>query len=258
MKNLPMRALQQDDEALEMCRKRRWFMRKLVARRQKKGAFRNIMAELEREKIGGYIGLLRMDPNMFRELLQRVGPRITKPMNRGNEPLAPALKLAITLCYYSTGNAYRALEFHWRVPHNTTSGIVRDVSEAIIAEYADELVVMPRTSAEWKNVAEQWSTRWNFHHMLGAIDGKHFPIRKPAKSGTVYHKYKGFFSIIMMAVVDANCKFLWTDVGANGMSSDGQVFNGSSLLRAVERHALDIPQPETRPNGTHNIISPFR
>ena len=139
------------------------------------------------------------------------------------------------------------MTFPWRVSHNTISGIIKVVSEVIIEEYAAEVVVMPRTSQEWKVVVEDFSTKWNFHHTLGAVDGKHVAIKKPANSGTIYHNYKGFFSIILMAVIDMNYKFLWVDVGANGMSSDDQVFNGSSFRQAIEGGALDIPEPEPLP-----------
>ena len=76
----------------------------------------------------------------------------------------------------------------------------------------------PRTSAEWKAVAVDFSSRWNFHHTLGAIDGKHVAIRCPKNGGSLYFNYKGFHSIILFALVHANYKFMWVDVGANGSS----------------------------------------
>lgn len=74
-------------------------------------------------------------------------------------------------------------------------------------------------------VAKGFSNRWNFHHCLGAIDGKHVAIKSPPESGSVYYNYKGFFSIILLAVVDADYKFLWTSIGANGSASDCGVYN---------------------------------
>jgi hypothetical protein len=41
--------------------------------------------------------------------------------------------------------------------------------------------------------------------------------------------YKGFFSIVLMALVDADYKFLWIDVGSDGSSNDASIYNGSEL-----------------------------
>ena len=62
---------------------------------------------------------------------------------------------------------------------------------------------------------------------MGAIDGKHIAMRKPNKSGSVFYNYKGFFSIILLTVVDVDYKFMWVDIGANGSTSDCPMFNDS-------------------------------
>ena len=53
----------------------------------------------------------------------------------------------------------------------------------------------------------------------------HIVLKAPPNSGTVYHNNKGFYSIILLALVDADYKFLWVDVRANGSTSDCAVYN---------------------------------
>ena len=89
-----------------------------------------------------------------------------------------------------------------------------EVCQAIIREYGDEVVKMLSDEEEWRVVIDKFNTRWNFPNTIGAIDGKHITLKAPPKSGTVYHNYKGFFSIILLALVDADYMFLWVDVGA--------------------------------------------
>lgn len=49
----------------------------------------------------------------------------------------------------------------------------------------------------------------------------------------MYFNYKGFFSIVLMALVDGNYKFLWCDVGGLGHQSDAQLFNNSELKDCI-------------------------
>lgn len=70
----------------------------------------------------------------------------------------------------------------------------------------------PKTAAEWIEIAEEFETKWQFPHCLGAIDGKHINVQPPQHSGSIYRNYKQRFSVQMMAVVDASYKFRYNDV----------------------------------------------
>jgi hypothetical protein len=110
-------------------------------------------------------------------------------MLQGGNP--PGLKLAITRRHVATGDSYRSLMHGFRVAHNTISEIVRDVCEAIIAEYAEEIMQIHTTQVEWQHTADTFGSRWQFHHVLGALDGKHIQIRCPHNGGSMYFNNKG-------------------------------------------------------------------
>lgn len=54
---------------------------------------------------------------------------------------------------------------------------------------------------------------------IGALDGKHVHIRPPPGSGSEFFNYKNTFSIVLMALVDADYKFIYCDIGCNGRVS---------------------------------------
>ncbi len=87
------------------------------------------------------------------------------------------------------------------------------VCEAIQAEYKQDQLPIPMTEEAWAEIAEGFRTKWNFPHCCGALNGKHITIRKPPNSGSTYYNYKDFFSVILLALVDANYKFIWVDIG---------------------------------------------
>ncbi len=73
-----------------------------------------------------------------------------------------------------------------------------------------------------------------FPQLLGAMDGKHIAIKCLKGGGSLYFNYKKFHSIVLMALVDADYKFIWIDVGANGHASDANICNSSELSEFIE------------------------
>ncbi|KAB0805420.1 hypothetical protein PPYR_02390 [Photinus pyralis] len=94
-----------------------------------------------------------------------------------------------------------------------------------------------------KNSAERFKLKWNFDHCMGAIDGKHIQIKAPPKSGSSYFNYKKTFSIVLLAVVDADYRFLMIDVGSKGRFSDGGIFSSSFIGRRL-RQGINLPEDE--------------
>ncbi|XP_072171472.1 uncharacterized protein [Diadema setosum] len=155
-----------------------------------------------------------MPPELYDEILERVRGRIRRQYTWYREPLEEGLKLAATLRHLVSGTKYSDMQYGWRVPDNTLSVVAREVCQAICDEYADEVMTAPSTPDGWKQLAGGFYKRWNFPHCVAAIDGKHVPIRKPPLSGSLCCNYKGFFSIILLAIiVDSDYKFIWCDVG---------------------------------------------
>ncbi|KAJ8019719.1 Protein ALP1-like [Holothuria leucospilota] len=211
------------------------------------------MVELRREDTTAFTNFLRMPPAMFDELLTRVGPRITKQRTYYRAPIEPGMKLAITLRHLASGSKYTDMRYGWRVPHNTISLIVREVCRAIIEEYIDEVMPVPTTKAEWRRIADEYYQKWNFPHTCGSLDGKHVACKCPPASGSTYFNYKKFYSVVLLAMVDADYKFLWADIGGRGAASDAQVWNDSDLQEAIIDGDLKLPDPEPLPHDTEDL-----
>ena len=56
----------------------------------------------------------------------------------------------------------------------------------------------------WVNIANDFYRRTQFPNCIGAVDGKHIRIKVPTGSGSLFYSYKHFFSILLLALVDAN------------------------------------------------------
>jgi hypothetical protein len=101
--------------------------------------------------------------------------------------------------------------------------------------------------AEWENIATKFLNLWDFPNCIGALDGKHVQIVAPSNSGSNYFNYKKIFSLVLLASVDANYKFIAVDIGFYGKNSDGGIFANSKLGRGLENGKLHIPENKTLP-----------
>lgn len=108
---------------------------------------------------------------------------------------------------------------------------------------------VPNNEDEWLEVAKGFRDRWNFPNCVGALDGKHVVIIKPSRSGSTFLNYKNTFSIVLMAIVDADYKFVYVNVGAQGRISDGGVFNQCKFAESLNTNTLGLPQPDVLPSS---------
>jgi hypothetical protein len=115
------------------------------------------------------------------------------------------------------------------------------VCKAIYDTFEGDAMRCPNTPEEWLSVSEAFERKWQFPHAVGALDGKHVRIRNPAKGGSQYYNYKGYFSIVMLALVDADYRFLWLQIGVPGSSSDAQIFNSCALRDAIVDGSINFP-----------------
>ena len=229
---------------------RRWYIRPWVMTRPDQGQYEQLMPLLRTGDPETYRKYLRVEPEMFHELLERIKPHITKIDTNYKLAIEPGLKLACTLRFLATGNDYIALSFNFLVAPNTISKFVPVVCEAIIHEFMRETIVIPTTPEGWLEIAQDFLAKWNFHHTIGAIDGKHIAIVNSPRGGSLYYNYKGYHSVVLLALSDAHGRFLYVDVGARGSGSDGGVFNVTPLRDALERDVAGVPDPEPLPGET--------
>ena len=104
-----------------------------------------------------------------------------------------------------------------------------------------EYLRCPTTPDEWKELEMEFRIKWNVPHALGALDGKH--LKKPRNTGALYHNYKGFFSVVMLPLVDGQYKFRWVDAGTAGSCSDAQILNACQLKRKINDGTIGFADP---------------
>ena len=212
-----------------------------------------LMSELYHNDEKAFKNFTRLPTEMYDEVLSRIETRLKKKDTRWRDSLPAGLKLAVVLRHIATGDSYKTLMYGFRVSDSAISKFLPSVLRAIIEEYAEEVIDTPTTPEEWMELEDTMRNVWQVPHSFGGIDGKHVRLFSPKKSGSLYHNYKGFCSIVLLAFVDGNLRFRWIDVGANGSCSDTQIFNDSELNECIQDGTVGFPEPDPLPGDTEDM-----
>ena len=94
----------------------------------------------------------------------------------------------------------------------------------------------PTSRDDFKESMAKFGEEWQFPYAFAAVDGSHLPIKCPkggAQAMKQYFNFKGFYSIVLMALVDAEYRFIWASVGAPGNTHDSTLMQSTELWNRI-------------------------
>ncbi|CAM4714914.1 unnamed protein product [Leuciscus chuanchicus] len=115
---------------------------------------------------------------------------------------------------------FRSLSFQYRIGRSTINEMVMETCQAVNGVLKDEHLKTLTTKME-----------------------------------STYYNYKSRFSVVHMAVVDADYKLMYANVGVQGRVSDGGIFDQLDFRATMNRDQLNVPTPEPLPGS--NITLPY-
>ena len=183
-----------------------------------------------------------MSADRFEHLLSLVGPVIKKEDTHLRESISAEQRLVITIRFLASGDAQQSLCYSFRLGKTTISNIISETCEALYEQLKPIYLTAPSTERHWLDIAKTFEETWDLPHVIGAIDGKHIRMQCPQFTGTQYYNYKGFFSLVLMAICDANYCFTMFDVGQFGSNNDSGVLANSSMGMHFDSDTLNVPK----------------
>ncbi|XP_067000348.1 uncharacterized protein [Anabrus simplex] len=232
-------------------RERKVWVHNIYEKRETYGEFHHLFPDLLKDR-SKFFHYFRMSQEKFYELLNLVKPCVERENTTFRRAVPCEERLAVCLRFLATGNSFRTLAFSYRLGETSVRRIVYDVCDAVWTKLVP--IFMPQPDKEiWERNELEFRERWNFPNCVGAMDGKHVVFDKPANSGSLFYNYKKSFSIVLLALVDANYKFVMVDVGALGKNSDGGIFSNSIFGRKLQQNKLDFPPDKILP-GTNELM----
>ncbi|XP_055908218.1 uncharacterized protein LOC129943037 isoform X1 [Eupeodes corollae] len=152
------------------------------------------------------------------------------------------LTLLIFYSYLATGESQQSLGICYKCSASVVHNILFETTEVITRAFWKK-VFPSLENTTFLRVAKGFEDKWNFPNCIGALDGKHIMIQSPQHSGSEFFNYKKHYSIVLMALCDADYAFLMCDVGAAGRQSDGGIFKNSEFGKKFYSNSIQIPPP---------------
>nr|CAI5824359.1 unnamed protein product [Callosobruchus analis] len=204
--------------------KRKKWVHEINVRREELGEYHRLVQELN-EHPDRYHMYFRMTKDEFNFLHELIKEDIKKQNTQFRRAISTEERLAVCLRFLATGNSFRSMGFSYRLGFSTVREIVIEVCDAIWKNLGP--IVMPEPTTDiWMKSAEKFKQIWDFPNCIAAIDGKHINI---------HH------SIVLLALVDADYKFITIDIGAYGRNSDGGIFEKSEIGKKLQRGTFSVP-----------------
>lgn len=151
--------------------------------------------------------------------------------------------------FLATGCNFEELKTDFLLGSRTASALVKETCEAIWEVYQPLEMKPPSSKERWIEIAENFHKYTNFPNCVGAVDGKHIRLISPLHSGSAFYNYKHYYSIVLMAVVDSDYRFIAVDVGAYGRDSDSNIFNNWVFGQKLKENRLNLPEPKPLPGN---------
>ncbi|KAL7286697.1 hypothetical protein TKK_0019080 [Trichogramma kaykai] len=199
-----------------------------------------------------FYSFCRLTIRQFNCLYEMVAPNLLKHSNRPSLP--PELRLASVINYLAAADSVNKNSAFYNLGKSTLYAVIPEVCSVISSVVGPKFLRTPSTE-DFRRIAQEYEEQLHFPHCIGAIDAKHFEIKKPEHSGSLFFNYKNFFNISLMAVCDVHRRFTMVNLGDYGSANDAGNFANGDIGSSLENGEIRLPMPEPLQNS--NAVCPF-
>ncbi|CAM4540845.1 unnamed protein product [Lepidochelys kempii] len=174
-----------------------------------------------------------MHKGTFMELCDLLSPALRHKNTKMRAALTVEKQVAIALWKLATPDSYRSVGNQFGVGKSTVGAAGMQVANAI----KDLLISRVVTLGNVQVIVDGFAAM-GFPNCGGAIDGTHIPILAPEHQASEYINRKGYFSIVLQALVDHKGRFTNTNVGWPGKVHEACIFRNSGLFQKLQEGTL--------------------
>uniref|UniRef100_A0A8C3FBM1 Putative nuclease HARBI1 n=1 Tax=Chrysemys picta bellii TaxID=8478 RepID=A0A8C3FBM1_CHRPI len=168
----------------------------------------------------------RMRKGTFVELCDLLSPALKRQNTKMRAALTVEKRVVIALWKLATPDSYWSVGNQFGVGKSTVGAAVMQVGKAITELLLRKIVTLGNVQVRVEGFAAM-----GFPNCGGAIDGTHIPILAPEHQDTQYINRKGYFSMVLQALMDHKGRFTNINMGWPGRVHDASVLRNTTLFK---------------------------
>ncbi|XP_041368451.1 putative nuclease HARBI1 [Gigantopelta aegis] len=193
----------------------------------KTGVACTLFLDMDNYTLRRHIRLNREQLDTFIRFLTEFG-HDDPPVRFGGPPqISLELKALMFLWYMSNVNSFREMSDKFNVGQGSAHQIITKILMSI-HHLSHRYIKWPDEHEKIHNTRQFFRTSGQ-ENIIGAVDGCHFAIIRPAKSGISYLNRKGYYSVLLQGVCDWKGKSVSVFIGPPGRVHDARMLRKSDL-----------------------------
>nr|XP_048681303.1 uncharacterized protein LOC125624539 [Caretta caretta] len=171
----------------------------------------------------------RMRKATFMGLCGELAPTLWRKDTRLRAALMVEKRMAVAVWKLATPDSYRSVANQFGVGKSSVGIMLMQVCRAI-----NHIPLRRTVTPGNKHDIVAGFAQMGFPNCGGAIDGTHIPILAPAHLASEYVNRKGYFSMVLQALVDHRGCFIDINAGWPGKVYDAHVFRNTGLFGKLQ------------------------
>lgn len=191
-----------------------------------------VMLNMDDDSFCRHFGVVRRQYDYLLVKLQEHG--LSSEHHQGMTPVPAPKKLLMFLWYMANQTSYREISKKFKVSQSSAHRVILQVLKCM-SGVGTTFISWPNSSKK-KSSASAFQRLCGVEGVIGAIDGCHIRVQRPAVRGGDYMNEKSYYSVLLQGIVDEQGCFIDIFAGPPGRVDDTRMLRASTFFTEWQKN----------------------